>query len=49
MTLELEGTLKPTQFQLPAVGSVAPHQLRLLRAPSSLALNTSRDGAPQLL
>lgn len=31
MALELEGTLKPTHFQLPAVGSVAPHQLRLLR------------------
>jgi len=28
---------------------VAPHQLRLSRAPSNLALSTSRDGAPQLL
>ena len=25
---------------------IAPHQLRLPRAPSSLALSTSRDGAP---
>ena len=27
----------------------APHQLRLPRAPSNLALSASRDGAPQLL
>ena len=33
----------------PAVGRAAPHQLRLLRAPSNLALSASRDGAPQLL
>jgi len=38
----LEGII---QFQLPAVGWVAPHQLRLPRAPS-MALGTSRDGAP---
>ena len=30
-------------------GQGCPHQLRLLRAPSNLALNASRDGAPQLL
>ena len=33
----------------PAMGRAAPHQLRLPRAPSNLALSTSRDGAPQLL
>ena len=33
----------------PAVDRAAPHQLRLSRAPSNLALSTSRDGAPQLL
>jgi len=33
----------------PAVGRAAPHQFRLPRAPSKLALSTSRDGAPQLL
>ena len=33
----------------PAVGRAASHQLRLPRAPSSLALNASRNGAPQLL
>ena len=43
--LELEGTLKLIQFQLPATGRAATHQLRLPRAPSSLALNTSRNGA----
>jgi len=31
------------------VGRAAPHQLRLPRAPSNLALSASRDGAPQLL
>jgi len=31
------------------MGRAAPHQLRLPRAPSSLALSASRDGAPQLL
>jgi len=41
----LEGTLKPTQSQLPAMGS-ATYQLRLPRAPSNLAFSTSRDGAP---
>jgi len=28
-----------------AVGRAAPHQLRLPRAPSNLALHNSRDGA----
>jgi len=46
----VEGTLRFTELQPPAVGRAAPHQLRLPRAPSSnLALSTSRDGAPQLL
>jgi len=45
----LEETLKITEFQPPAMGRAAPHQLRLLRAQSNLALSTSRDGAPQLL
>jgi len=30
----------------PAVGRAATQQLRLARAPSSLALDMSRDGAP---
>ena len=30
-------------------GLAAPHQLRLPRAPSSLAWSTSRDGAPTAL
>ena len=30
----------------PTMGRAAPHQLRLPRAPSNLALNASRDGAP---
>ena len=33
----------------PAVGRAAPHQLRLPKAPSNLALNVSRDGAPTSL
>jgi len=40
--------LKPTQFQPPAMGRAAAHQLKLSRAPSNLALRASRDGAPQL-
>jgi len=32
-----------------AMGRAAPHQLRLPRAPSNLALSASRDGAQQLL
>ena len=42
--LRLEGTLKPIQFQPPAVGRAATLQPRLPGAPSSLAWNTSRDG-----
>jgi len=38
----LKGTLKLTQFQLPC-GLIASHQIRLPRAPSSLALGTSQD------
>jgi len=45
----LGGILKPTQPQPCAMGRAAPHQLGLPRAPSNLALSTSRDGAPQLL
>ena len=44
--LRLEGTLKPIQFQPPAVGRAATQQLRLPRAPSNLALSTSRGGTP---
>ena len=44
----LEGTSKPIQFQPPVMGS-AIQQLRLPRAPSSLALSASRDGAAWLL
>jgi len=44
--LELEDTLKPIQFQPPAMGRVATLQSRLPRALSSLALGTSEDGAP---
>jgi len=33
----------------PAAGRAAPHQLRLLRAPSNLALCASRDEAQQVL
>jgi len=42
----LEGTFKVIRFQPPAMGRAATHQLRLPRAPSILALNTSRNGAP---
>jgi len=31
------------------MGRTAPHQFRLLRVPSNLALSASRDGASQLL
>ena len=40
--LRLERTLKTIQFQRPDMGRVATCKLR---ASSSLALNTSRDGA----
>ena len=33
----------------PSPNPCRPHQLRLPRAPSNLALSASRDGAPQLL
>jgi len=39
-------TLKPIQFQPPALGRAAPHQLGLPRPPSNLASSTSRDRAP---
>ena len=45
----LEGALKITELQSPAMSRAAPHQLRLPRAPSKLALSASRDGTPQLL
>ena len=41
--------LKAHAAPTPAIGRAAPHQLRLHRAPSDLALSTSRDGVPQLL
>jgi len=41
----VEETLKPTLFQPPAASRIATQQLRLLRAPSNLALSGSRDGA----
>jgi len=42
----LEGTLKTHPAPTPSHGGRAvPHQLRLSRAPSNLALNYSRDGA----
>jgi len=40
------GDLKAHSAPTPAMGRAAPHQLRLPRAPSNLAMNTSRDGAP---
>ena len=41
--------LKAHATPIPAAGRAVPHQLRLPRAPFSLGLSTSRDGAPQLL
>jgi len=41
--------LKYHPFPTLCHGLLATHWLRLPRAPSSLALSTSRDGAPQLL
>jgi len=41
--------LKAHSAPTPVLGRAAPHQLRLLRAPSNLALSASSDGAPQLL
>ena len=43
--LWLEGSLEITELQTPCHGLIATHQFRLSRAPSILALNTSRDGA----
>jgi len=41
----LEGTLKIISFHPPAIGRDPFHQTRVLRAPSSLALNPDREGA----
>jgi len=41
----LEGTFKIISFQPPAIGRDTSLYTRLLKAPSSLAFNTSRDGA----
>ncbi|PKU29536.1 zinc finger ccch domain-containing protein 11a [Limosa lapponica baueri] len=41
----LEGTLKIIQFQPPALGRDTSHHTRVVKAPSNLALNPSRDGA----
>jgi len=41
--------LKAHPVPTPCHGLAAPHQLRLPRAPSNLALSTSRDGHSQLL
>ena len=38
--------LKAHPVPTPLPQSVCPHQIRLPRAPSILALNASRDGAP---
>jgi len=38
-----------THSQSLAMGRAAPHQLRLPRAPSHLALSACRDGAPTAL
>ena len=47
--LRLKGTLKIIELQPPCNGQVATHEIRLPRAPSSLALNTPGMGHPQLL
>ena len=41
----LERTLKITEFQPPAIGRDTSLWTRLFTAPSSLALNASREGA----
>jgi len=41
--------LKAHATPTPAMGRAALYQLRLPRAPSNLALSTSRDGASQFL
>ena len=43
--LMLEGTLKTLQFPLPAMGRDTCHQITLLRAPSTLVLNSSSNEA----
>ena len=43
--LELEGTLKGHLVQLPCNEQGHPHLHQVLRAPTSLTLNVSRDGA----
>ena len=47
--LGLEGTIKSTQFQPPAMTRFANHQIRQPRIPSNPALDTSSDGAPTTL
>jgi len=42
--LRLGGTLK-IKLQPPRHGRLSPHQIKLPKAPSNLALNASRDGA----
>lgn len=44
--LRVVGTLKSNLFQLQAVGRADPHQLRLSRASSNMALSASKNGAP---
>jgi len=44
-SLELEGNLKSNLFQLPAMSRDARSLVTVLRAPSSLTLTVSRDGA----
>jgi len=41
--------LKAHPVPTPAMGWFPPHQLRLPRTPFSLALGTSRDGAPSAI
>ena len=43
------GDFKALPAPTPCHGLVVPHQLRLPRAPSNLALSTSRDGSPTAL
>ena len=43
--LRLEGTFKDHPVPIPCCGLGAPHQVRLSKATSNLALDTSRDGA----
>jgi len=48
-TAQVGGELKAHPVPPPAMGRAAPHQLRLPRAPSHLALSACRDGAPTAL